>query len=80
MTEALKANVAEATAGRAGAAAKAADVAALLHDRFLASPYPGGWMDRLDASGKAAAGNMPASTLYHVLCAIDELDRFARSA
>lgn len=80
MTEALKANVAEAVAGRAGAAAKAAEVAALLYERFLSSALPGGWMDRLDASGKPAAGNMPASTLYHVLCAIDEFDRLARSS
>lgn len=80
MTEALKANVAEAAAGRPGAAAKAAEVATLLHRRFLAAGHPGGWMDRLDAKGQPAAENMPASTLYHVLCAVDELDRFAKAA
>jgi mannose/cellobiose epimerase-like protein (N-acyl-D-glucosamine 2-epimerase family) len=80
MTEALKANVAEAVAGRPGAADKAAEVATLLHRCFLASGHSGGWMDRLDARGAPAAENMPASTLYHVLCAVDELDRFADAA
>jgi len=79
MTEALKANLAEAKAGRAGAAAKAAEVARLLYERFFAVAPAGGWMDRLDAAGKPAATYIPASTLYHVLCAIDELDRFAQS-
>ena len=79
MTEALKANVAETAAGRPGAAAKAAEVATLLHRHFLAAGHPGGWMDRLDANGAPAAPNMPASTLYHVLCAVDELDRLAEA-
>ncbi len=80
MTEAIKANVAEAAAGRAGASAKAAELASLLFDRFFRSAYPGGWMDRLDANGRPAAETMPSSTLYHVLCAIDELDRFAHAS
>lgn len=80
MTEALKANVAEAAAGRPGAMAKAVEVATLLHRHFLAPSHPGGWMDRLDAQNAPAAKNMPASTLYHVLCAVDELDRFAAEA
>jgi mannose/cellobiose epimerase-like protein (N-acyl-D-glucosamine 2-epimerase family) len=80
MTEAIKANVAEAIAGRVGASAKAADLATLLLDRFLRAAHPGGWMDRLDARGGPAAPNMPASTLYHVLCAVDELDRFANAS
>jgi mannose-6-phosphate isomerase len=37
----------------------------------------GGWIDRLDEHGRPATDVMPASTLYHVMCAIDELDRFA---
>lgn len=80
MTEALKANVAEAAAGRPGAMAKAAEVATLLHRHFLTPGHPGGWMDRLDAKNAPAAKDMPASTLYHVLCAVDELDRFAAEA
>jgi mannose-6-phosphate isomerase len=79
MTEALKASVAEAAAGRPGAMEKAVEIANLLYERFLTAAHPGGWMDRLDAEGRAAAKDMPASTLYHVLCAIDEFDRFAQS-
>jgi hypothetical protein len=34
-------------------------------------------MDRLDEQGRPATDFMPASTLYHVMCMLDELDRFA---
>lgn len=76
MTEAIKANIAEATAGRTGAETRAAELAGVLFDQFLSIGYPGGWVDRLDARGRPAADTIPASTLYHVLCAVDELDRF----
>ncbi|SJZ42176.1 mannose-6-phosphate isomerase [Enhydrobacter aerosaccus] len=76
MTEAIKANVAEARAGRVAAADKAGELATLLFERFFKPAHPGGWMDRLDANGGPAASTMPSSTLYHVLCAVDELDRF----
>jgi hypothetical protein len=34
-------------------------------------------MDRLDEQGRPATDFMPASTLYHILCMLDELDRAA---
>lgn len=71
MTEALKANVVEAVAGRDGAAEKAANIADLMIENFFKRVPSGGWMDRLDANGRPAADTMPASTLYHVLGAID---------
>ena len=71
MTEALKANIEEAASGRPGAGAQAATVAQLLLDRFLKAAHPGGWMDRLDSAGRPSADTMPASTLYHVLGAIE---------
>ena len=77
VTEAIKGNLAEAGAGRAGAADKAAALADRLHERFLSNVVPGGWMDRLDERGLPATDFMPASTLYHLLCMLDELDRFA---
>jgi mannose/cellobiose epimerase-like protein (N-acyl-D-glucosamine 2-epimerase family) len=77
MTEAIKANLAEAAAGREEAAEKAAGLTHRLCDRFLNGVTSGGWMDRLDGQGGAATDVMPASTLYHILCALDELDRFA---
>ncbi|MBS0541770.1 MAG: AGE family epimerase/isomerase, partial [Proteobacteria bacterium] len=51
MTEAIKANIAEARLGRAGAAAKAASLGQLLMERFLKPACAGGWIDRLDAEG-----------------------------
>lgn len=74
MTEALKANVVEEGRGRSGAGNKARAIARLMLDRFLAGGPPGGWMDRLDEQGQPATDFMPASTLYHVICAVDVLE------
>jgi mannose/cellobiose epimerase-like protein (N-acyl-D-glucosamine 2-epimerase family) len=76
VTEALKANVTEAERGREKAAGKATALAELLRRYFLTSNPSGGWIDRLDEKGSPAIDFMPASTLYHVICAIDELDHF----
>ena len=73
VTEAIRANVREAAGGRAGAPAKAARLADALFDRFLTKSPPGGWIDRLDAKGGPATDFMPASTLYHILGAVEEL-------
>jgi mannose/cellobiose epimerase-like protein (N-acyl-D-glucosamine 2-epimerase family) len=81
VTEAIKANLTEAALGRPGAEEKAALLGGLLQKHFL-TPDPavgwpaGGWIDRLDEAGIPATDFMPASTLYHVACAIDELERF----
>jgi mannose/cellobiose epimerase-like protein (N-acyl-D-glucosamine 2-epimerase family) len=69
MTEAIKAYAVE---GRSDRAAALAD---LLRRHFLSGVVPGGWMDRLDAEGRPAADVMPASSLYHLLGAVAELDR-----
>ena len=76
ITEAIKANVTEAALGRANCAIKAATLTELLLDRFLTSATAGGWIDRLDEKGATATDFMPASTLYHIVCALDELSRF----
>ncbi len=80
VTEALKANIVEAAAGRERAAVRALALANLLLERFLTREPAGGWIDRLDEQGRSATDFMPASTLYHVVCAIDELDRFVSAA
>lgn len=77
MTEAIKANIAEGALGRPGALAMAATLAKLLGDYFLTQDPKGGWVDRLDERGKCATDFMPASTLYHIVSAVDELQRFA---
>jgi len=80
VTEALKANIVEAAAGRERAGARALALANVLLDRFLTLEPAGGWIDRLDEHGQCATDFMPASTLYHVMCAIDELDRSVTTA
>jgi mannose-6-phosphate isomerase len=77
VAEAVKANLVEARLARPGAAGKAASLAALLKHHFLIADPPGGWHDRLDRDGACLSRFMPASTLYHIVCAIDELSRFA---
>jgi mannose/cellobiose epimerase-like protein (N-acyl-D-glucosamine 2-epimerase family) len=77
ITEAIKGNLAEAALGRPGSVDKVVALTDRLHDRFLTEDLQGGWMDRLDEHGRPAIDFMPASTLYHVLCMLDELDRFA---
>ncbi len=76
ITEAIKGNLAEASHQRPGTLEKVAALADCLHRWFLTGVAPGGWMDRLDEQGRPATDFMPASTLYHLLCMVDELDRF----
>ncbi|MBM3646954.1 MAG: mannose-6-phosphate isomerase [Alphaproteobacteria bacterium] len=73
VTEAIRANILEAACGRPGAADKAAILTEALLNRFLVSRPAGGWMDRLDETGRAVGGFMPASTLYHVVGALTAL-------
>jgi mannose/cellobiose epimerase-like protein (N-acyl-D-glucosamine 2-epimerase family) len=77
ITEAVKANVVEAERGRQHAAQKAALLAERLHTCFLRPHAAGGWIDRLDREGNSLATFVPASTFYHVACAVDELARLA---
>jgi mannose/cellobiose epimerase-like protein (N-acyl-D-glucosamine 2-epimerase family) len=77
VTEAIKANLVEARLGRTEGEGRATALAVLLRDRFLTLDPPGGWLDRLDHNGCCVSEYMPASTLYHLVGAIDELSRFA---
>ena len=79
VTEAIKAHVIEAEEGRAGACARATMFSRLLAKHFLLDEPVGGWIDRLDEHGRSVSDFMPASTFYHVFCAIAELTR-AQSA
>ena len=40
-----------------------------LNTVFLARPFPGGWVDRVDADGNPQVDMVPASTLYHLYSA-----------
>lgn len=76
-TELAKAWLAEAETGRAGAAGAAARVLEALHAHYLSTPIPGCWIDKFDSDGRPLASVIPASTLYHLFCAIAEADRVA---
>ena len=75
-TEAIKANVAEAGLGRFGAEERAVPLAERLVTRLLQPATRGGWIDRLDKDGKRTVDHMPASTFYHIVCALNELELF----
>ena len=77
MTEAIKCNLVEGARGRVGCLDKAAVLTGLLSRRFLEPALQGGWIDRLDADGRPIGDFVPASSLYHVMGAIDELHQVA---
>ena len=79
-TELAKAWMGEAEAGIAGAAEKARTTLAMLATHYLDNPFEGGWTDQFDADGRPLTADVPASTFYHVFCAIAEGHRvLARS-
>lgn len=49
----------------------------LVSDSFLGYATPGGWIDRLDASGMPASKMVPASSLYHLIMAMTEVERLS---
>lgn len=77
-TERLKAAaLAARTTGDAKYVAIAASAAENLQ-RYLATPIPGLWYDRIDAAGKIVDEPAPASTFYHLVVAVAELSALAR--
>lgn len=78
-TEGLKANLLEASLGRNGADARAAQCIRRLMENYLGRPIVGGWIDHLDQRGRPIVDFMPASTLYHIVCAAAETDRMVAS-
>lgn len=45
-----------------------------LNSRFLGQAHPGCWLDRLDESGRPLSEWVPASSLYHLMMAMSEVD------
>jgi mannose-6-phosphate isomerase len=74
-TEIAKAWIAQAEGGEAGAADQARAALARLDQHYLQHPVKGGWYDQFDGEGRSVVDAIPASTFYHVLCAIAEADR-----
>jgi len=46
--------------------------------RYLDTPVPGLWYDRIDANGKLIDEPAPASTFYHLVVAVAEISALAR--
>jgi mannose/cellobiose epimerase-like protein (N-acyl-D-glucosamine 2-epimerase family) len=74
-TELAKAWIAQADAGEPGAADQARQALALLHRHYLQHPVLGGWYDQFDSDDHSLVDLIPASSFYHIICAIAEADR-----
>lgn len=80
MTEAIKCNLAEARRGRPESLESALALIEAMHDRFLGGAPRGGWIDRLGEDGSRLGDFMPATSLYHLAGAVDEISRFAAAS
>ncbi len=80
VTEAIKCDLAEALRGRPGAEERAVALTNALYGRFLHPAPRGGWVDRLDRDGAPLGDFMPATSLYHLVGAVDELSGFPADA
>jgi mannose/cellobiose epimerase-like protein (N-acyl-D-glucosamine 2-epimerase family) len=74
-TEFAKAWIAQAESGEVGAAEQARAALKLLKTHYLDHPVKGGWYDKFDADGRSVVDDIPASTFYHVLCAVSEAEQ-----
>ena len=74
-TELAKAWIAQAEAGEAGAADEARAALVLLERHYLSHPVRGGWYDQFDRDGTSLVAAIPASSFYHVLCAVTEAEQ-----
>ena len=50
------------------------EMVARLLEGFLDPAPPGGWIDRIDTSGKSLSPDIPASSLYHLAGAAAAID------
>jgi mannose-6-phosphate isomerase len=73
-TEIAKAWIAQAEAGEAGAAEQARAALSRLERHYLRHPVAGGWYDQFDRAGRSMVATIPASSFYHVLCAVVEAE------
>jgi mannose-6-phosphate isomerase len=77
-TERLKACLTATRHSERAAALEGAAKALVSLDPYFATPVAGLWYDRLDATGAAVDDAAPASSLYHVVCALDYAQRQLR--
>lgn len=76
MTEYVKASIAQAYAGRAGAEERAAEAIEQLFEAYLCAATPGSWIDQRGPTGEIVVDAAPASTLYHLTVAAAEASRW----
>lgn len=74
-TEMAKAWIAQAEAGEPGAADEARAALSILDRHYLNHPVAGGWYDQFDRDGRSLVATIPASSFYHVLCAVVEAEQ-----
>jgi mannose/cellobiose epimerase-like protein (N-acyl-D-glucosamine 2-epimerase family) len=74
-TEIAKAWIAQAESGEAGAADEALMALVRLERHYLCHPVSGGWYDQFDRDGNSLVATIPASSFYHVLCAVTEAEQ-----
>lgn len=74
-TEMAKAWIAQTEAGEAGAEAEARAALARMELHYLRHPIAGGWYDQFDRNGVSLVTTIPASSFYHVLCAVAEAEQ-----
>jgi mannose/cellobiose epimerase-like protein (N-acyl-D-glucosamine 2-epimerase family) len=74
-TEIAKAWIAQAEAGEAGAADQARAALSRLDRHYLSHPVAGGWYDQFDRDGNSLVATIPASSFYHILCAVVEAEQ-----
>ncbi len=46
--------------------------------RYFSADFPGLWHETIDSEGRPVLDSARASSLYHIVCAIQELDRFVK--
>ena len=78
-TEIAKAWIAQAESGDAGAADEARAALVRLERHYLSHPVKGGWYDQFDRDGTSLVDTIPASSFYHVLCAVTEAEQVLES-
>ena len=71
-TELAKAFIAQAETSEAGAEDEAKRALVRLQKHYLGHPVRGGWYDQFDAEGNSLVETIPASSFYHIVCAISE--------
>jgi mannose-6-phosphate isomerase len=74
-SEMAKAWIAQAEAGEVGAADEARAALTRLERHYLRHPVAGGWYDQFDRDGNSLVATIPASSFYHVVCAVAEAEQ-----